>query len=365
MPTLAQQNDPNNQGSTEGGSAYLGSGSGGPTTGVKDPSSPSMPTGYTNLQDYLSANQGNDTQMGQAVAGQVGVSGGLAQNYLNALQNQASTEINAGTNNLNQDTLQGISQYNPLGTGLEQNGVQMAQAGTKLNPLGTITNTWSRDYSGPQAYTDGDLAPLAQTASQDVGNAQLVANQLNNYQGISALLQAAYNQPGYSAGENNLDAALTQTGAGGQQQLQNAQQQWGGIGNTAKSEYSDIGNQIQAGKDTTDATNTAYQNAVDATNQGINQVNSEWANAYKPVSTGSTHPVGGAHPLTISTHSGPTYAGGESSNPVAQAGTALGQAAAGTAQTLGQGVQSWAAYGGKIPGQYQGINNMIHVRNKK
>lgn len=186
MAVLNEDDKLNPQGqATGGGGAFIGSGSGqGATTSVHAPTSSGS---YTNLENYIGANQGgSDVKMGQAAYGVVDTAGKEANKAISGLHTAASAAGNP------EDVTQ-FSEYQPA-----QNAVGKV-AGTKNSDTGK--------------YSGGLLGSLN-----------------GGQNGVGSLLKDAYAQPSYTAGENQLDAFLTGASQGGQQRLGAAQKKWGDIG---------------------------------------------------------------------------------------------------------------------------------------
>lgn len=133
-------------------------------------------------------------------------------------------------------------------------------------------------YSGPRTTSDftGDAASNQTATLGALSNLAQNVNAANGGQsGVSGLLQTAYRQPNYSAGENTLDAFLANGTEGGKQALGQAT----GVGQNANNSYqallSKLSGQEKGGEDVADSTNTAYANAIKgAQNKTADTVNS-------------------------------------------------------------------------------------------
>ena len=340
MPTLDDNDDKTKQGQADAGGAYIGGGGGqGATTGLKD-ESPSSSGSYTNLQNYLGANQGNDATMGQAAYGVVNAAGTTANQDMAGLQSEADKEIAAGTQNVDPGKL------NTINAGGENQSV--------------IDTT----YTGPKSYND------VQDPNNTLGavqNAQQQADLVGKQGGVNTLLREAYGSPSYTSGENQLDTFLTQSGAGGQQGLNQITSDWGGVSNNLQNEYSGITSEIGKAKDTSAATGQTYADAQKARATDL-------ANRNTP-GTGSGNP--GTYSSGIQTSDTPF-----NPNQQAAAGNVMaGQAAVTPHNTAGvqyntgtnSGIENlngpaigFAAFGGKVPeNKYTGIKNLLHGRTKK
>lgn len=278
-----------------------GSGSGqGATTGTSaGGGSSSTPGGggYTNLSQYLNVNQGSGATTGQAAGNVVqqsadaatGAQGAYSQDATSDINNATSAvgvnqnnlnAINAGQQNINQDTLNqiksGAYSYNPTGdlnsqiqAGQQASSAQAYKGPTDFSSVkysGPDIGSITAQYGGPQNTSDFQGQTAADQTAAVAANQTAVGNSANaagGQTGVSALLRQAYQQPQYTQGENNLDAFLAGGTAGGQQALSNAS----GLGQNVTNAYSGIQNAlsggIQKGIDTANATNTTYKDAID------------------------------------------------------------------------------------------------------
>lgn len=165
-----QQEDPNNPTGGGGSSAFAGGGTGqGATTSVASPA-PTSSGSFTNLSSYLNANQGAGATMGNAVGTMINNAGNAAQT--------------AGTQAVNDARTTGVN-----------SGAFQKDDNTAQKSYGTLTG-----------YLNNAAGGMA---------------------GTGTLIKDVYNQPGYSSGENALDAALVNGQPGGQQAVQGAANQWG------------------------------------------------------------------------------------------------------------------------------------------
>lgn len=304
-------------GGASGGGLVGGAGTGsgqGATTGVASSGVPTAggspnPGGYTNLSQYLAVNQGGGATAGKAATNVVQQSADAATQAQNAYNTSATGDINnatsavavdqgnidkikAGTQNVDQATIDKINAsaygYNPdqnvlgkIGSADQASLDAMVQAGkdasawsyggpsdfSKVAYGGPTIDQLTTAYGGPNT-TSNFTGQTAANQTEAIGRDQIVEGNAKNAQGghsgVSALLKEAYQQPQYSAGENNLDAFLAGGTEGGQQALAQAE----GIGQGVTNSYSKIndalGGAIQKGKDTATATNKAYKDAANA-----------------------------------------------------------------------------------------------------
>lgn len=373
-----------NNPSVGGGSGFAGgtgTGSGqGATTSVAPGvpgASAGNPGGYTNLSQYLSANQGSGAATGQAAENVVQQSADATAQAQNAYNTSGSNDIAAATSGLgvNQDVLGKIN---------------AGAATVDPNQLKKITeggNSTTGKYTGPAAVTAAYGGPTPEKviySGPDVGSftGQTAANQTaaqsaqgvlsgkvadaqRGQEGVAALLKDAYAQPSYNAGENNLDAFLANGTTGGQAALGQA----GALGTAASTNYANILDTLKgkaaAGRGMADATNSAYsgavtnaQNSSAAAQKAYNDAiaaATEKAKAYvappvAPVGTGPGGGGGGGGKGPLSGEDNATKAGDFGSHPVDTTVTAVKQAAADTknaVQTFGGQISSAAKDAGK------------------
>jgi hypothetical protein len=254
MSLLADEEDPNKpKGSAAG--AYIGGGEGGPST--KAETAPTKSGSYTNLMNYVNANQGADTGMGQAAYDVVGNQGALANTAMGNLSTTAQNEVNAGTPQVDQAALSKMSQgvgFNPQVISDINAGKYSAAPSFDFNP--TMPDT---TYKGPGSYND--VTGAVDTAGA-VQQTQGLAGLAGSEAGVGTLLKKAYNSPSYTQGENQLDTFLTQGGQGGQGKLAQIGQDWGGIGNTLQNTYSGITGMIDQGKQKAGEAGTSWNTAA-------------------------------------------------------------------------------------------------------
>jgi hypothetical protein len=165
-------------------------------------------SGFTNLQQYLGANQNN--QLGQAVSGTVQQAGQQASNTLQAGQQQFQQGIGQA-----QNALQGYQQ-NVQPTLNEFQNPNYTASDIGQQQIGNFQALQNAQYAGPTGL--GNQQQIQSQAQQAQQYGQMAGTQAGRQQ----LLQATVgNQPGYTQGAQTLDQALLSLG-GGQQQLQQA-----------------------------------------------------------------------------------------------------------------------------------------------
>lgn len=295
------------------GGAGTGSGQGVSTGAVNAPATGAASPnpgggGYTNLSQYLAVNQGSGATTGQAAGnvvqqatdaatGAQGAYNTAATNDINTATSAVGVDqanlnkVNAGAQNADQGTLDKISgagyTYNSP-AGLTLAGIQTDSADdlNKMVQAGADASKWS--YGGPTDFSKVQYGgPSIADITTQYGGPSSVANFQGNtaakqaaalsadeiatgkaskagqgQSGVASLLKDAYQQPNYTAGENNLDAFLAGGTTGGQQALSQAAAQGQGVTNAYSGIQDALGKAIQGGKDTAAATNKAYQDAI-------------------------------------------------------------------------------------------------------
>ncbi len=252
-----------------GGLVDGGSGGGAGQGAIKAPAAQAGGGGYTNLMQYLQANQDTGGTTGKAAENVVQNSANNAS-AANAAYSKAGAgqiadatkplgvdktvlgKINSGASSVDPKMLDKISngtagnfQY-PGYSGPNASAVNVNYGG----PMGL------GDFTGNAAATQGNATQAAGVLKGNVDNAQ------GGQDGLSALTRQAYNQPGYTQGENNLDAFLAGGTSGGKAALAQAP----GLQTANQGSYDSInkalmGN-ITGAQNTANATNKAYGTAI-------------------------------------------------------------------------------------------------------
>lgn len=201
-------------------------------------------TGWTNLQDYVRANQGQDTRMAGAVQNQVDTDRSEADQAANQFNSTARSSID-------QNTIQDTTSK-----ALSSDPTQVSAA--------DFTKQYNASYAGPSSASDvegfGDV-------SNQVNQFQQKTNQAGDFYGRQNLLSDIYgNKDGqsikYTRGEKNLDSFLLGAGDDGKKSMEN-------IVNSSKNYQQDFNQNYRdaidsyAGqaKGTTDKTRDAVQSA--------------------------------------------------------------------------------------------------------
>jgi hypothetical protein len=208
-PNAPGAGQPINSGST---AASIGGGSAGAGAGQSGQSkAPTSSGSYTNLMSYIGANQGNDTKMGNAAA---------------AVVDNAGEQANQALSNLNHDV--GYNTIHSLRSDAVQPGAPVKSRGPAVAHTPVTDPTQLDSYQG----ANDAVANVAGTENSDTGKRSggLLGLAGGGQSGVSTLLQKAYQQPNYSAGENQLDTFLTGASAGGQSALKGINDKWGDVG---------------------------------------------------------------------------------------------------------------------------------------
>lgn len=299
-------------GSGGGFAGGTGTGSGqGATTGVAAGNATPGGGNYTNLLQYLNANQGTGGTTGQAAENVVQQSADKATQAQNTYNTNASNEIAGAAAGLgvNQGVLGQIKSGaagvdNSMLGKISSGGYSYTPDTATLNNLGTASkdsldkiiaggkaatgaytgpsdfskvayggptaSSVNVSYGGPTATSNFNANTLAaQGAAQGAGDVVSgnVANATGGNAGVSSLLKNAYQAPNYTQGENNLDTFLAGGTAGGKAALGQAS----GVGQGVSNNYDSINNALMGkigdANKLAGATNATYQNAInDATN---------------------------------------------------------------------------------------------------
>lgn len=227
-----------------GGGGFVGGDTGGGgTTAKAAPGAPTSSGSFTNLSNYLQANQGAGAQAGKAAANVVDQAGDKASQAQDSYSSAGTGDVlNAGA----------AVNVDPSVVGKLKSG-EIAAKDAQVS------------WKGPNSVSDftGDTAgkqTAALGATQDVqGKAKAAAG---GQSGVASLLRDAYQQPSYTAGENNLDSFLAGGTPSGQKELGRA----AGIAQNAQGGYDQINktlnDQINKEKGWVDSTNKTYNNAI-------------------------------------------------------------------------------------------------------
>lgn len=244
-----QNQDPNNPQGQVAGAAGQGvtiGGTGGNTSGVLGGSGQSGAVGansssgagnspkgtssgsFTNLQNYVTANQGNDAQMGQQVQGMVGGAAGQADQAGSQFQQGAQQKIDSQTVKEDPNMVGSLQKGDTSGVDKDAFGKQW-NAGTA--------------YTGPQDASGFDNYGNAKQSYKNVDTyGQEAAGDSSQHQ---QLLQDTYARNGqqYNQGEGALDSFVLGSGTGGAKALKDINGQYGNYSQN----FSNIGNLVNKG----------------------------------------------------------------------------------------------------------------------
>lgn len=202
---------------------------------------------WTNLMDYVGANQGNDAKMGEAVKGSIDSRANQAQSMADDYSNRANEQIESGT-----VRDQGIV-----------DSVKTNAADVAKNQREQFDKQWNAYYQGPNQAAD--IQGYGDTGAQYKA-VQDRAQAAQSHEGRKTLLEDQYNRPTYTAGEKNLDSYILGSGSQGRQVLNDINQQYGGYASGWDNLVDSVSGNIQQGRDVTQQTQDATRGAV---NQGI------------------------------------------------------------------------------------------------
>lgn len=231
--------------SPAGGVISAGAPGGGGASG--NPSNPSAPTSsgsFTNLQNYLDANQGNN------LAGQ------LSGNIQNQIGQANSAQQNLDSNFRSQVDKSTINSDDSLVKSAVSDPTKFTQDPNNINAFQTQLNA---SYKGPtNLQSDQNNWNSAQQATQ---NALQQAQAGQTEGGRFALLDQYFGNPSYSQGQKNLDQFLVQSDPNAAGSFNSAYQD----ANAAGKKFNDIQAADQAyATGAQNATQTAASNAKNA-----------------------------------------------------------------------------------------------------
>jgi len=239
---------------TTGGSATSGTitGAGGGTSESSSGSKPKGPSrsgSFTNLQSYITANKGNDAQMGQGVRNSVDAQANNAREGLGSFTDAAKEGVTAGT--VHEDKNMQSKFTNDAGS-VDKD---------------SFNNQYHASYGGPNAASE--VAGFDQ-ANRDFSNLQSKANSATG--GLydrQNLLGDVYKRPDYSRGQRLLDSFILGGGQGGQEALQGITDTYGEAGKEFDAARQDVNSQIDTGRATTEATRNATRRAFRDAKAGL------------------------------------------------------------------------------------------------
>lgn len=252
--------------SSPGSQVGAGGGSSGYSSGAS-PKPTNSGTGWTNLTQYVSANEGQDARMGGAVKdaykGQEGAAKGVVDTYGSTAEK--TIKDNTVTDSGVVGTLQGI------------------KPGT-LAPTPDLSANFAKQakgWQGPQDVASIEGFGTAERGVQDISGEHGAAARANDFEGRRSYLTDIYQDPRYKAGEQRLDSFLVGAGDAGRQSLNEIQDSAtafkGGWENLVNLTDQNLGTARATTDQTRDATLGAYGGAVDRMSQGFKSVQGEAA----------------------------------------------------------------------------------------
>lgn len=229
---------------------------GGAPSSVVPPTAPSVSGGgqtqqqrpassgnYTNLQQYLNANQGSG--FGTKTAGKVGEEVTGAQTAQDTAGSEFRNQVGQNTVNYDENLANQAKTdaSGVLGNEASKNAFEKMRSGT---------------YGGPSQLTDlTDQYTAAQGATQ---KGQQAADLTKSEQGQRTLLDRYYARPTYTGGEKSLDQFLLQGDQAGQQGFKEQQSKAANLGTGFQSLQDMLAQEANQGKATSQQTADKLQN---------------------------------------------------------------------------------------------------------
>lgn len=277
-----------------GGGAAPSAGSAAPATASGASPKGTASGSFTNLNNYITANKGNDAAMGSAVKGTVSSAAGKADTAGATYQQTATDAVNAATvkddagytgtlaNMANPGTPSpGRGKYQQ-GTGGAPRAAQPTATSAQPKARGpqqaaaapatttpaldneTFTKLYNAEYTGPNAGSEVEGYADAGSAFNKVQSYGQKAGANSDIMSRGELLQDTYGQGGqqYRGGEKTLDSFILGGGEQGAAALGDINQTYGNYGSNFENINALIGGAIDQGKATTDATRNAFQTAA-------------------------------------------------------------------------------------------------------
>jgi hypothetical protein len=198
---------------------------------------------FTNLQKYISANEGQN--LGQKVSGKVGEEVSGAKAAQDSAQADFSSRVADNTVNYDQQL---ASRAKTDAVGVRDDAGQKA----------AFQRMAGGQYQGPNQLSD--LSEQYLGAQSKTQAAQQASGLGTTEQGQRSLLERYYNRPTYSGGEKNLDQLLVKGDRAGQQQLLAQQQEGAQLSNRFQNIQDLLANQAQQARQTSQETAQRLQN---------------------------------------------------------------------------------------------------------
>lgn len=212
--------------------------------------------GFTNLQQYVTANQGNDTQMGQKVQQNVAQNAQVADQKVQGYQTGADQRVDQGTIGLD-NTVQSAIKSSPE----KIIGDPSLKAAFDKQYNAQFTGaTQAADYDGYNDAQEQALKVERQGKAAAGDNADR-----------RGLLNDVYARPDYGSGQQNLDSFILGAGEGGQQALQQINQNYGQYGQKATGAADEVNSRIQNALKTSQTTRDTTRGLVSSQASGYDQ----------------------------------------------------------------------------------------------
>lgn len=218
---------------------------------VSSPSSgqPKQSSGsFTNLQNYVKANQGNDAGIGNRVQQVVSGSANKADQARTGYVNTATQAVNSAT--------------------VKDNNVIEA---VKNNPANVnkadFQKQYNATYQGPQDYTT--IGGYQDAISTTKGVEDRVKAASGTSTGAQSLVKEGFSNPRYTAGEQRLDSFLLTAGDQGKQALSDIRSTYSDYGQRLTDASQNVSNLIDTGRQTTEQTRADTRAAFDSTRGGL------------------------------------------------------------------------------------------------
>lgn len=242
------ENNQNGQGTTIGPSSTSNPGAPGSAAGASgapNQQPAAKGSGFTNLDQYVGANQDQSKQMATGLTS--GIQGQINQN---------NTDAQAFGNQISQTAKNNTVTDNGVISGLQNNASQFSDK--------NWIDQYNKQTAGYQGPKDVYSSQPYQDLSTRFSNADQQVKGLSTPGGLQSTLKDTYGKsnPGYTQGQNLLDTFLTQSGPGGQT-LSDFQNSYNG--NNAltgwNNQVNDLNSQLGQAQQTSQATQQATQNA--------------------------------------------------------------------------------------------------------
>lgn len=214
-------------------------GSGGP---APQTSAPHGSGSFVNLQNYLTANQGQSQAMADKVGGYVGDKAQQAQSGLDSVAKDFGSQVQRGTQTVDQSLVDRARNF-----ALDDKGIK------------SLGNAYQQGYAGPAYQNWQDQSAAAKGA---VDNAYDNIKATGDYQGEKALLGQVYGGPQYTRGLQSLDSALISRDQGAQQSLKGVRDKFANLKSYYDTASQGVQGQIDQAQKTSQATHDVYGNAI-------------------------------------------------------------------------------------------------------